>query len=67
MPGQHVLRTGDRVLVGGALITVDQDFAESLEAGDTVIGLAQNSLLLRIPATVEKLAADAVTQCVDAF
>jgi len=67
MPGQHVLRTGDRVLVGGALITVDQDFAESLEAGDTVIGLARNSLLLRIPATVEKLAANAVTQCVDAF
>lgn len=44
MPGQHVLRTGDRVLVGGVLITVDQDFAESLEAGDTVIGLARNSL-----------------------
>jgi len=67
MPDQHVLRTGDRVLVGGVLITVDQDFAESLEAGDTVIGLARNSLLLRIPATVEELVADAVTQCVDAF
>ena len=67
MPGQHVLRTGDRVLVGGVLITVDQDFAEALEAGDTVIGLARENLLLRIPASVEKLTADAVAQCLEAF
>ena len=67
MPGKHVLRTGDRVLVGGVLITVDQDFAEALEAGDTVIGLARENLLLRIPVSVEKLTADAVTQCLEAF
>lgn len=67
MPGQHVLRTGDRVLVGGVLIIVDDDFAESLEPGDTVIGLARQNLLLRIPTAVHNLTADAVTQCLEAF
>ena len=67
MPDKHVLRTGDRVLVGQTLIEVDQKFAESLEAGDTVVGVANGGYLRRIPASVAGLVHDAVTRANVAF
>ncbi|MSO58848.1 MAG: aldehyde dehydrogenase family protein [Ilumatobacteraceae bacterium] len=67
MPDKHVLRTGDRVLVGETLIVVDQQFADSLEAGDTVVGLASRAVLRCIPLSVATLVHEAVTQAKHAF
>ena len=55
MTAMPALKTGDRVLVGTRLITVDDSFASSLEDGDTVLGIAGTGQLRRIPFAVQSL------------
>lgn len=61
------LRPGDRVVVGRSVITVDQDFAQSLQVGDEVLGIAASGVLRRIPQQVSQQVKVAVDQAVQAF
>lgn len=61
------LQTGDRVLVGSTLLTVDEGFSRSLEPGDTVLGIASSGQLRRIPAAVQSLVESSVGLAIDAF
>ena len=61
------LRAGDRVLVGTSLIEVDAGFADSLAAGDRVLGIAETGQLRRIPVAVSGLVDHAVTEARRAF
>lgn len=65
--GEARLQEGDRVLVGTQMITVDKDFAMSLQPGDVVLGVAHSGQLRRIPATVARIVKDAVTRATQAF
>ena len=67
MTPMPALQTGDRVLVGTTLITVDESFARSLQAGDTVLGIASTGKLRRIPAEVQELVSNSVTNAVNGF
>ena len=64
---QKPLQAGDRVLIGRTLISIDSDFAESLETGDEVLGIASSGEIKRIPLVVSRLASDAVSRAYDAF
>ena len=65
--GAGVLRPGDRVLVGAQLIEVGSDFANTLEPGDVVLGIAHSGQLRRIPASVDHIVDVAVTDAMTAF
>ena len=60
MTATPALQTGDRVLVGTRLITVDETFASSLQEGDSVLGVAASGQLRRIPSAVQALVNSAV-------
>lgn len=61
------LRGGDRVLVGTQMIEVDSEFAESIQPGDVVLGIAHSGQLRRIPADVARTVDKAVTVATEAF
>ena len=61
------LQSGDRVLVGTTLVTIDDDFAASLEEGDVVLGIASSGALRRIPKDVSHLASERVGAALSAF
>lgn len=61
------LQAGDRVLVGRSLIEVSSDFADQLEPGDAVLGIAQTGQLRRIPLKTEKIVSRAVSEASAAF
>lgn len=61
------LRAGDRVLVGRTLVQVDSNFADSLEPGDTVLGIASSGSLRRIPAATARTVDASVASATDAF
>ena len=61
------LQTGDRVLVGTRLITVDKSFVSSLEPGDTVLGIAATGQLRRIPRAVQLLVDRSVEAALQGF
>ena len=67
MATTSALQTGDRVLVGTRLITVDETFASSLEVGDTVLGIAATWQLRRIPKAVQMLVEDSVEAALQGF
>ena len=67
MATTSALQTGDRVLVGTRLITVDETFASSLEVGDTVLGIAATGQLRRIPKAVQMLVEDSVEAALQGF
>lgn len=60
-------RAGDRVLVGTRMIEVDNEFAQSLQPGDVVLGIAHSGQLRRIPADVARTVDVAVTAATQAF
>jgi glutamate-5-semialdehyde dehydrogenase len=67
MMSTAALQSGDRVLVGSTLITVDDEFARSLQDGDIVLGVAASGALRRIPKKVHDLAAERVGNALAAF
>jgi glutamate-5-semialdehyde dehydrogenase len=66
-PQEINLRPGDRVLVGSQLLTVDDEFASSLQPGDVVLGVAHTGQLRRIPAEVAEIVDRSVRDAVQAF
>lgn len=62
MSDVHALQSGDRVLVGTTIIKVSADFAQSLQPGDTVLGIASSGQLRRIPSAVNSLVTESVQQ-----
>ena len=62
-----MLRAGDRVLVGETFLTVDSSFADSLAAGDKVLGVASTGVLRRIPVDVARHVGRAMDRAVSAF
>jgi glutamate-5-semialdehyde dehydrogenase len=67
MKHANALQSGDRVLVGTSLISVDEAFAQSLQPGDTVLGIASTGQLRRIPLEVQELVSQAVSQALEGF
>lgn len=67
MMSRPALQSGDRVLVGTTLVTIDDDFAASLKDGDIVLGIASTGSLRRIPQEVHDLARDRVGAALSAF
>lgn len=61
------VQPGDRVLVGGHLVTLTQEFVESLEPGDSLVASAEIGLVRRVPAAVTKMVTEAVDSSIDAF
>jgi glutamate-5-semialdehyde dehydrogenase len=61
------VQAGDRILVGGDLITLTQEFVDSLEPGDSLVASAETGLVRRIPATITEMVNDAVGASVGAF
>lgn len=50
-----VLRPGDRVAIGRAMVEVTEEFAASLEPGDEVLAVGSRGILRRIPVAVARL------------
>ncbi len=67
MTSEHLLRAGDRVLVGSRLVEISAEFASSLRAGDEVLGVASTGVLRVVPQAVVRLVDDAVSRARDAF
>jgi glutamate-5-semialdehyde dehydrogenase len=67
MTSTPALQSGDRVLVGSTLVSVDEAFAGSLNPGDVVLGIASSGELRRIPKDVHALARQRVGSALDAF
>jgi glutamate-5-semialdehyde dehydrogenase len=67
MTSRPALQSGDRVLVGTTLVTIDDDFAASLEEGDVVLGIASSGVVRRIPKVVSVLASERVGAALSAF
>lgn len=67
MTASPALSSGDRVLIGTTLITVSDDFASSLQTGDSVLGIAATGQLRRIPAAVNALVDTAVENALHSF
>jgi len=64
---QNPLQAGDKVLVGRSLITIDTDFADSLQPGDEVLGIASTGQIKLIPHNVSVAATEAVSAALSAF
>lgn len=62
-----MLKAGDRVLVGTTVLTVDTGFAESLQPGDTVLGVAGSGQLRRIPRDVSAKVDESLSAAQSAF
>ena len=67
MTSTPALQSGDRVLVGSTLVTVDEVFAGSLNPGDVVLGIASSGQLRRIPQDVHSLSRQRVESALTAF
>jgi glutamate-5-semialdehyde dehydrogenase len=67
MTSTPALQSGDRVLVGSTLVTVDEAFAGALQPGDVVLGIASSGQLRRIPQDVHSLARQRVEAALTAF
>jgi glutamate-5-semialdehyde dehydrogenase len=67
MTSTPALQSGDRVLVGSTLVTVDEVFAGSLKPGDVVLGIASSGELRRIPQDIHLLASRRVGNALAAF
>ena len=67
MTSTPALQSGDRVLVGSTLVTVDEAFAGSLMPGDVVLGIASSGQLRRIPQDVHALSRQRVKDALTAF
>lgn len=67
MTATPALQTGDRVLVGTRLITVDETFASSLQEGDSVLGVAASGQLRRIPSAVQSLVSSSIELALEGF
>lgn len=63
----RILQTGDKVIVGRAIIEVGRDLADSLVPGDAVLGVAATGSLRRLPAEVLALVDEAVGSACEAF
>lgn len=61
------VQAGDRILVGGHLVTLTAEFVQSLEEGDRVVASAQTGVIRRIPHAISQLVEGAVTRSVEAF
>ena len=61
------VQVGDRILVGGQLITLTEDFVQSLEAGDSLIASSEAATVRRIPASISEMVNVAVSRSIDAF
>jgi glutamate-5-semialdehyde dehydrogenase len=61
------LSAGDKVLVGASLVEVDNEFAQSIEPGDVVLGVAASGALKRIPRATKELVSEGVQNAFDAF
>lgn len=61
------VQPGDRILVGGHIVTLTQEFVESLEPGDSLVASAETGLVRRVPAAVTKMVTEAVDSSTDAF
>lgn len=61
------LRPGDRVLVGSTLMTVPEEFVESLQPGDKIVGVEQSGVLRRIPHEVHQMVSESVSASLRAF
>jgi glutamate-5-semialdehyde dehydrogenase len=61
------VRAGDRILVGGQLITLSREFVESLEVGDSLVASTESGLVRRIPRATHELVTSAVTAGIEAF
>ena len=61
------LTSGDKVLVGTHVIEIDDEFSQSLEEGDIVLGIATTGSLKRIPSHTQSLVSDAVSHALSAF
>lgn len=58
---------GDRILVGQEMIEITPEFAASLRPGDSVLGVAASGTIRRIPAEVDRLVDEGLTDAVAAF
>ena len=67
MTSPQRLRAGDFVAVGREIISVDHDFANSLEEGDEILAVANRGVLRRIPFAVKEIVNNSMTQAYDAF
>jgi glutamate-5-semialdehyde dehydrogenase len=67
MTSTPALQSGDRVLVGSTLVTIDEAFAGALRPGDVVLGIASSGQLRRIPQQVDVLARQRVGAALAAF
>ena len=61
------LTTGDKVLVGTHVIEINDEFSQSLEEGDIVLGIAATGSLKRIPSLTQSMVSDAVAHALSAF
>jgi glutamate-5-semialdehyde dehydrogenase len=61
------VQAGDRILVGGHLITLTHEFVESLEPGDSLVASAETGLIRRIPTAITQMVNDAVGASIRAF
>lgn len=61
------VQAGDRILVGGHLITLTREFVESLEPGDSLVASAETGLVRRVPASITQMVNDAVAASLGAF
>lgn len=61
------IQAGDRVVVGKTILTVNTTFAEALEEGDEVLGVAATGVLRRIPKAVADLVSDSISKARAAF
>ena len=61
------LQAGDSVLVGDTLISVSDEFAQSLQEGDSVLGIAASASLRRISRHTRQLVSEAVSASLQSF
>lgn len=61
------LSAGDKVAVGRTLVEVSESFADSIEPGDGVLGVASTGMLRRLPKDVVHLVDRCVSDAVGAF
>ena len=61
------LQAGDSVLVGDTLISVNDEFALSLQEGDSVLGIASSASLRRISRQTRQLVSEAVSASLQSF
>lgn len=61
------IRTGDRVLVGGHLVSLTAEFVSSLTTGDSLVASEASGKIMRIPAEIKQAVETAVSSSLKAF